>query len=246
MTQPNPAGVYQCITRALQDAGYLGFGREPDSELLAECLGRMNSIANFKQTQGIRLWLQTDFSLQAPTLQAGVGLYSFGPLGTVAGFSLKPIRCIEAYFLELNAQNRRPVGIISRNEWDTLSTITQQGTVTSVWPDKQQTLLNINCWQVPNAQEALGQLHLILQTQINQVTNLTDNMAFPVEWFLFLEWALADELATGQPLAIQAKCKANRETYGDALDNWDVEDAATRFTPDTVQMSSSNRQRFTK
>ena len=230
----------------MKDAGYLGVGREASSEDLAEYMGRLNDIANYEQTQGIKLWLQDDFNLQAPTLATGVGVYSFGPLGTVPGFTLKPTRCIEAYFVEQNSQNRRPVGIISRNEWDTLSTINQQGTVTSIWPNKKDDLLFINLWQTPSPVEALGQLHLILQTQINQVTNLTDAMAFPIEWFLFLEWSLADEIATGQPMAVQAKCKANREKYTFALEAWDVEDASTRFTPDTVQMSSAQRQRFTK
>lgn len=246
MSSVNPFtnNCYRCINKAMRDAGYLGVGREASSEELAEHMGALNDIANYEQTQGIKLWLQSDFSLQSPQLVTGVGLYTLGPLGTVP--MVKPTRCIESYFVEQNAQNRRPVGIISRNEWDTLSTISQQGTVTSIWPDKQQLTLNINVWQTPSAVEALGQLHLILQTQINQVTNLTDTMSFPIEWFLFLEWSLADEMATGQPLAVQSKCRANRDKYTFALEAWDVEDASTRFTPDTVQMSSASRQRFTK
>ena len=246
-TNPFTNNCYRCITKAMRDAGYLGLGREPDSEELAEHMGTLNDIANYEQTQGIKLWLQEDFSLQAPQLQLDVGLYLLGPAasgGTVP--MVKPTRCIESYFVEQNSQNRRPVGIISRNEWDTLSTISQAGTVTSIWPDKQDLTLNINVWQTPSAVEVLGQLHLILQTQINQVTGLTDIMSFPIEWFLFLEWSLADEIATGQPSAVQAKCKANREKYTFALEAWDVEDASTRFTPDTVQMSSAQRQRFTK
>jgi hypothetical protein len=243
-TNPFTNNCYRCINKAGRDAGYLGVGREFGSDELAEYMGMLNDIANFEQTQGIKLWLQEDFSLQSPQLQTGVGTYTLGPAGTVP--MVKPTRCIESYFVEQLSQNRRPVGIISRNEWDTLSTINQQGTITSIWPDKQQLTLNINVWQTPSAIETLGQLHLILQTQINQVTALTDTMSFPIEWFLFLEWSLADEMATGQPMAVQAKCKANRATYTFALEAWDVEDAATRFTPDTVQMSSAQRQRFNK
>ena len=47
-----------------------------------------------------------------------------------------------------------------------------------------------------------------------------------------LRWALADELSTGQPQAIMDRCERKATAYRQALEDWDVEDAPTSFTPD--------------
>jgi len=47
-----------------------------------------------------------------------------------------------------------------------------------------------------------------------------------------LRWALAADLSTGQPEAIQNRCMLFAEGYRQALEAWDVEDAPTQFTPD--------------
>jgi hypothetical protein len=63
-------------------------------------------------------------------------------------------------------------------------------------------------------------------------TGVTDNMMFPPEWSIALEWLLADQLSVGQPIAVIGKCAANAKKYQEALENWDVEDADTIFQPD--------------
>jgi len=85
---------------------------------------------------------------------------------------------------------------------------------------------------VPDTTAATGTVHLILQTQATNMGSLTDNDAFPVEWAMALRWGLADELATGQPQTIMARCEAKAKAYREALEDWDVEDADTRFKPD--------------
>ncbi len=54
MSSVNPftKNCYRIISNAMKDAGYLGVGREPSSEDLAEFMGRVNDIANYEQTQG--------------------------------------------------------------------------------------------------------------------------------------------------------------------------------------------------
>jgi hypothetical protein len=70
------------------------------------------------------------------------------------------------------------------------------------------------------------------------VTNFTavdETMNFPNEWRIALRWGLADELATGQPQAIMDRCERRAAMFKAALEDWDVEDAPTRFQPDIAQ-----------
>jgi hypothetical protein len=57
-------------------------------------------------------------------------------------------------------------------------------------------------------------------------------MNFPIEWALALEWGLADQIKTGQPLAVQANASQMATKYQAALEDWDVEDADTSIQPD--------------
>jgi hypothetical protein len=43
---------------------------------------------------------------------------------------------------------------------------------------------------------------------------------------------LAHQLSTGQPQAIIDRCKENWQYFETMLEDWDVEDASTRFEPD--------------
>jgi hypothetical protein len=235
---PVPSTCYQIICDAMFDAGLIGRGDEPTSEDLAENMRRLNKYVNYLQTKGLKLFVQEDFSLAAPILQVGVGLYTFGPTGMIV--MAKPRRVVEAYYAD-NNQNRRPLIAMARNDWDTLSTITTQGTVTGYFIDKQTTTLNVNLWLVPDATAVTGTVHLILDEQIPNFASVTDTMAFPPEWELTLEWGLAHQLTTGQPESVINRCKENMMYYQEELENWDVEDASTVFQPDSRGNFVGNR-----
>jgi hypothetical protein len=164
----------------------------------------------------------------AITLVAGTRLYSLGLLGSVA--MTKPFRVIQAYWLSaLNVKT--PLVPMSWEEYLRLSQVTTQGAITSYFVDKQTALLNVSFWNTPDATAATGQVHLLCQTQASSIINLTDAMVFPPEWFIALRWGLADELATGQPQIIMQRCQDRARMYREALEDWDVEDASTRFEP---------------
>jgi len=234
-----PSTCYQVICDGMKDAGKLGEGREPTGEQLAENMRRLNKYVNYLQTQGAILWVQEDVALKAPVLQAGKNAYTFGPLGDVTSIS-RPRRIIDSgYFLEPNSLSKRPLSMISRNEFNTLSTTVQQGTITSYYVDKQLQVpstpglsMVVNLWMTPNAQAALGEVHLVVDGQIPNFSNLTDTMAFPPEWALCLEWGLADQICTGMPQEVVDRCASKSLSYEAGLLNWDVEDASTTFQPD--------------
>jgi hypothetical protein len=231
---PDPtAGTAQnIITDGMFDAGLIGEGEVPTSDQFTSGMRRLNKIVNYFQTKGIKLFMQNDYALTAPILQVGLGLYSFGPGGNVS--MNKPLKVLEgtAYYTDITNQNRRPIITLSRNEWDSMSTITEQGTVTGYYVDKQLLTLNVNLWMVPDTLNATGAVHLILLQQVGNFAFITDTMAFPPEWALALEWGFAFQVCTGQPPEVIERCKENAVFFQSELEDWDVEDASVVFQPD--------------
>lgn len=229
MTAPAAMSVMAIIQDGLRDAAKIQRGQVPDGEQIAESLRRLTDIVNFEQTQGLKLFLLTDHSV---TLVAGTQTY------TITVSSVKPLRVIQGYYLDSDS-NRRPMYPLSWDEWLRLSNVTQQGQITQYFVNKQSTTLTVSFWLTPDTVAATGTAHLLTQRQVTDPISLTENMEFPVEWRMFLRWALADEVATGQPQAIVQRCQQNREMYRAALEAWDVEDAPTMLQIDSRYQNMS-------
>lgn len=219
--------IYNIINDAMHDAGYLGEGEIPNSDQIASCFRRLNDMINLWQTQGLKLFLQEELEV---TLSTGVGLYTFGPTGTVV--MTKPSRVLQALVLT-PAGIRRPLVTLSTNDWMRLSQINNPGTISSYWVQKDSDILSVNFWNPPDANEALNKVVLLIQKAQPNPINLEESMDFPQEWRIALRWGLADDIATGQPQAIMDRCAQRAVIYREALENWDVEDAPTSFVPDT-------------
>ena len=223
---------------AYKDAGLIQDGDEPSGEQYADGLMRLNDIANLWQTQGLKLWLNEDLAVP---LVAGQGNYTLGPGGSVS--MVKPLRVIESYYLD-SSGIRRPLVPLSWDDYFRLSQVNQTGQINSYFVNKQQLTLNLFFWNIPDALAATGTVHLLVQNQITQMVSLTDTTAFPIEWSMGLRWGLADELATGQPQAIMDRCERKATAYRQALEDWDVEDAPTSFTPDQRAMYATSSFRY--
>lgn len=219
------------ITQAMRNAGLISDIDTPTTDQYAAYLPRLNDLINFYQTQGLKLWLQYDLSVP---LVAGQEKYSISPTGDVV--MTKPTRILDnGYFLDTNGV-RRPLMMISRDEWTRLSNHTTSGSLSSYFVDKQQNSLDVYVWNLPDATAATGTLHVLIQQQVTNLVTVSDTMNFPQEWFIALHWGLADEIATGQPQAIMDRCAQRAQFYREKLEEWDVEDASTFF-----QMDARNR-----
>lgn len=228
---PVPDTAARIMHDAYIDAGIIGTGDELNSEQLSDGMRRLNKLVNYLQTKGLKLFVQEDVSLAAPILQAGKIQYTVGPVGADIVLLAKPRRVIEGYYTDDN-DSRRPLILMARQEYNTLSTIASQGTITAFYPDKQLQNIIVNLWMTPDAQAATGTVHLIIDEQIANFSQLTDTMQFPAEWQLTLEWGLSHQVSTGQPQSIIDRCEKNAAFYQEELENWDVEDASTVFQPD--------------
>lgn len=240
MTTPNNNTPAAIIKDAYQDAGIIQQGDTPDSEMLADGMRRLTDVINFEQTQGLKLWVNVDVAI---TLVAGTGTYLLGPTASGGTVNMtKPLRVVECYYLD-STGIRRPLIPLSWRDYTQLSQVNQQGAINSYFVDKQQLLLSVFFWLIPDTTAATGTGHVVLQEQVTGPISLTETMNFPIEWRMFLHWALADELATGQPQAIMDRCQQRAERYREALENWDVEDSSTSFAPDSRGMYWGQRFR---
>lgn len=260
--------VQRLVKRAYFEARKLGEGDDPDSEQLATGMERCNDMINLWQTQGLQLWNEQDLAF---SVTAGVSLYP--QVAIINGFTMKPLRVKEAYFefgsggtiiqtdsgiaiqTDAGVQLLTSSGIstnstmyplipLARSDWDMLGSRSSPGTITSYYVDKQPAVLNVNVWQPPSAAFApSGQVHLVIQQQQSNSVQVTDQMAFPIEWFLALLWGLADQLSGGQPQAVQDRCEKKAAMYFEILTDWDVEDAPTSFAPDPRAQYSQGRFR---
>ena len=237
MTAPADNTPISIIGDAYIDAGLLAQGETPGGEQIVEGMRKLTDLINLWQTQGLKLWLNVDTPV---TLVDGQGTYTLSPTGDVA--MVKPLRVIQAWYQDVNAV-RRPLTVLSWDEYTRLSQVTQTGAVNSYFVNKQATALSVFFWLIPDATAATGTAHLLLQTQVTNFISVTETMNFPIEWRIALRWGLADEICTGQPQAIMDRCQQRAMAYRTMLEDWDVEDAPTRFTPDQRTQYGSNNFR---
>lgn len=227
MTTPNTNTPYAIITDAYFDAGKIKAGQVPSSEMLASGMRRLIDLINVMQTEGVKLWTIVD---TAVTLVAAQAAYTFKPSGDVD--MTRPLRVIDGYYLDAS-NNRHPIYSLAWADWIKLPQPTSGGDITQYFVDKQATQLVVHFWLTPDATAATGVAHVLLQTQITNPTSLTETMAFPPEWKMYLHWGLADELSTGQPQSVIQRNAQKAEMYRIKLLDWDVEDAPTSFAPDS-------------
>jgi hypothetical protein len=217
------------ITNAMQNAGLLQEGQVPNATQYADNVIRLNDIINFTQTQGLKLWLWQDVPVD---LVAGQGSYNIMPGGDVN--ITKPLNIEDAYYADANGI-QRPLAnptAMSWNEWVRLSQPQTTGQINSFFIEKKVDRFVLHLWLVPDVLAATGKVHLIAKTQQSNITSESDSVLFPPEWFIYLHWALAAEICTGQPESVVNRCEAKKQYYLEKLENFDVEDTTVQFQMD--------------
>jgi hypothetical protein len=225
--------TYGIIRDAMQDAGMLQEGDDPNSEQLATYMRRLCDIINLWQTEGLKLFLLQEVTV---TLIAGQAEYTLNQ--AVGVEPNKNLRVIQGRIE--NSNSSRPIYSISWDEWNRLQK-NNTGCVTGYFVDKQVNSLVVHTWNTPDANEALNVMILLVQTQVANPYNLTSDVMFPQEWRIALRWGLADDICTGQPQAIMDRCQQRAQLYKTQLEDWDVEDTPVRFAVDP-QMTMNNRR----
>lgn len=221
------------ITKAYQDAQKLARYGSLSADQQSDGIDRLNDLINLWQTQGLKLFLETETLV---TLVAGQQMYS-----CMSGGNVNIARPLEVKFASYWDSNNaaRPLFLISREEWTRLSNRVGQGSVNQLFIEKLYDRLNIYVWNVPDTTAATGKLHVVFRNQATNPILWTDSVLFPPEWAIALRWGLADELTGGMPESVQQRCQTRAQAYREALEGWDVENVETYFQPDTRQLNLS-------
>lgn len=214
------------IRDAMRETQLIEKTANPSSEDYANYITRLNQMIQLWTTQGLKLFLWKDLAV---TLIAGTQVYAV--TSTFVNMNTNPQQLREAYYLYPSG-SQYPLIAYSWNDWNTLSTRSQQGQPTNFFVDKQPQAFNVSFWPVPDATAALGTAHLLVRQRAPQMLQLNEQTMFPTEWFLALLWGLAEEICTGQPDQIVQRCVGKATAYREALEGFDVEDAGTQFQPD--------------
>lgn len=224
------------IEKAYTDAGKVQRGGVPTPAQYIDGLERLNDIINIEQTRGLKLWLETE---QSVTLVTGQQEYTLSPTGDVA--ITRPLRVKQGVYVN-SSGSRRPLTQISRDDWTRLANRTASGQISSFYVEKLYDRLKVHVWNSPDATAAAGTLSLVLHNQATNATIVSEATRFPPEWTIFLRWALAEDLATGMPEAIIARCANKAAMLREDLEGWDAEDAMTYFAPDPQMLPGSRFQ----
>jgi hypothetical protein len=217
--------VERCIKSAMLDAGLIQRGDTPTVSDYAEMMDRLNDICITEQTQGLKLWLN---EMQDIVLVAGTYVYPIGP--ATGPTPIRPMRVLEAYTTDVNGTSS-PLTMLSWNDWNLLGGRYGAGSLHSFFVDKGLDYMKVHVAATPDAQAATSILQVLVQGPVAHMTAISDRLDFPIEWFLFLRWALAADIATGQPQAVIDRCEGKAMQLRQALTDWDVEDASTLFSP---------------
>lgn len=220
------------ISDAMRDAGLLARGDEPNSDDYAEYARRLCDIINVAQIEGIKLFVLGEMGV---TLVSGTQSYT---LDAPTNAPPSKHQWILAARIADSDGNSRELIELSWDEWHRLSNKTSEGMISHYFVDRQATSISVKFWNIPDDAEADNTLTLVVRKQIDNPTNLTDDVSFPQEWRMYLRWALADDICTGQPVAIMDRCQQRMLYYKEILENADVETAPTKFQPDMMQAYS--------
>lgn len=212
------------IRAAMMNARLLQEGDDPTGEDYANYLVRLNDLVALWQTLGLKLWT---ISVQTVPLSAGVNSYVVGPGGVVN--ITKPLLITEAFYQDPGSNTPRPLIRLAWTDFYALDQTTQ-GSINSFFVDQQSSQFVLWVWQTPTASQVTGTLKILVRTAISQWQSLDDTFTFPPEWSLALQWALAEEICTGQPLPVQQRCQLKAEIYRSELEAWDREWAPISFT----------------
>ena len=215
------------ITKAYQDAQRLARFASLSSDQETDGLDRLNDIINLWQTQGMKLFLDSEHTV---TLVASQQLYSFRTSGDVN--VSRPLEVKFASYWDSDS-NSRPLQPIAKQEWMSLSNRTTTGSPNQYFVDTLYDRLNLYLWPIPDSTAATGTLRVVVRAQATNPATIGATVVFPPEWAIALRWGLADELASGMPDATQTRCQLRAQAYREALEAWDVEHGTeTYFQPD--------------
>ncbi len=211
------------IAAALRTLEVIGEGESPSATAVTNCAEALNILVKGMVVEGLPLWCVQELVVPMVAAQAS---YSIGPVSTQP----RPLRILQA-FLRFSTGNDVELTIVGRSDYNTLGLKTAQGTPNQLFYDPQLTNGIVTLYNIP--QDALSELHVVIQRQIQDFNLSTDNPDFPQEAYQMLKWSLADELSLeyGAKAHIVQMVAAKAKAYRDAFMGFEQEQTSVFFYP---------------
>lgn len=197
----------------------------------ANVLEALNNICKDLAIDGGPLWCIEDVIIPQVVGQSQYNL------STIMGMPLPP-RILQAYLRTLgttdpNGFSDVTMMIVSRSDYNLLGNKFSPGIPNQLWYNPQLSGGIITLYNVPN--DAIHEVHVVVQRQIQDLNVVTDNPDFPQEAARMLIWATLDEVSLEYRMPpderkeINAKAVAFKERFFDGP--WVQEQASIYFTP---------------
>jgi len=226
----------QIVEAAIRQCGRLGKGAVIDADDLANGVFALNLLAKSLAQQGYQIFSYKTVSYALP---ANTVSFTIGPSGADVT-APRPVRVAQAWVRSDNNYDT-PLEALSRSDYNDLSDKLQVGdrpvsyfydapvVSGSTWNN----LGTVFVWQPP--QEVGMTIFLSYQSPLQDIAAGTE-FELPQDWFLPMQWMLAEELSMQFSVNAQKvnMIQAKAREYRDAMSAFNQEVVPVRFTANLV------------
>lgn len=143
----------------------------------------------------------------------------------------RPLRVIEAHIQDASG-NDRPVEVISKQQYESLSLKTTDGAVTAIHYDPQLTTGQLYVW--PQTSVVTDVLELIVHRPIEDMDSSSNDFDLPVQWLEPIVWGLAWRLCPDNGISTERKqeIERNAKEFLEEAESFDIENVPVYFGVD--------------
>ncbi len=241
------------ITDAFRKMRVLASGQTISADMLTDSYPRLNFILANLSSKGLPLWTYT--LLQIPQVVGAVA-YTLGPVAPAAVSTHvlcpRPLRLLDGSFIRDSTSGTdqdTPLRMISRQEYLQYGSKSVTGIPNTIYYESGMTDAFDSTLTSPST--GYGTLFVYTPLQTSATRTIFANMQRPIfsvstslgtsneefdlpqEWYLYLVYALAAELADDYEVPEDriARLEGRRDQIRSDLMDWSVETASTSFAP---------------
>lgn len=137
-------------------------------------------------------------------------------------FALRPLKIVTAQSRAITGANDVQMTAIARRSYDALGRKASSGIPVNYYYDPQ--IDNGDLYVYPTANSATThEIRLSVQRPLHDINLSTENADFPQEWFLALQWGLANEVSSryGLPYSMMQHIEKQATLYREAISDFD-------------------------
>jgi len=240
----------QLITEAYKKIRVLAEGQSASATQISDVTLRLNMIIKNCMSNGLLLWTYQQIII--PTVAAQVA-YTIGPSGANVT-TTRPLRVAEyGNFIRQVSGGQNldtPLRVISRAEYFQYGNKGASGVINTIYYDSQ-----FNTATTPSPSTGYGTLYvyvapadtsrtiyLNVQRPLYDMSAGTDEFDFPAEWFYYLVYALAADIADDNEVPEDRIMRLEQKAAGllNNLMDWAIETAPMTFGADISAYRAHN------